>query len=85
LSNKKPQHIKSANKSKAKSPDLTLKTLDAYKAAFETCYHGKAITFNRAGKNTDGVPRWNVVIDGDKGARPMTLDEIAEATVMFTR
>lgn len=60
-------------------------TLEAYAAAFTKCYPTYAVTFERAKKTEAGAARFHVVLNGDKGNRPLTLDEINEATADFSR
>lgn len=60
------------------------KLFAAYKAAFESTFQGKSVEIVK-GKSENGSSRFNVVIDGDKGARPMSVQEIAEAVEMFQR
>lgn len=64
----------------ASSATANTSFLDAYKAAFESCYHGKNISFSKGKGGT-----YHVVIDGDKGNITLTKEDIIEATGMLSR
>lgn len=57
--------------------------LEAYKQAFLKCYPQKAISFKRMRARQHEVPRWFVVINGDKGERAFTEEELVNATRDF--
>jgi hypothetical protein len=58
--------------------------LNAYADAFTRCYPTYTVGFQKA-KSREGKPVFNVVLNGDKGNRPMTLDEIREAAAALSR
>lgn len=78
---KKPAHIptKHQQKPQGENPQVAI---GAYVAAFGKHYPQTQCEVKR-GKSRDGVPMYNVVLNGDKGDRPMTLEEIKEATTAF--
>lgn len=55
-------------------------SLLSYSSAFSRCYPGKTISFKRAPHS-----QWWVVINGDQGARPLSLAEIESSTRDFNR
>lgn len=59
----------------------TPQIIEAYSQGFLSAYPQKNLSIYGAGKNRGF---W-VEIDGDKGDRPITLDEMKEATQMFTQ
>lgn len=59
-------------------------TLNAYRDAFQRCYPTYTVTFGKT-KSRDGGAQYNVILNGDKGNRPMTLTEISEATAALSR
>lgn len=59
--------------------------LAAYAAAFQRCYPTYTVTFERAKKTQDGRAQFHVVLNGDKGNMPLTLDDMIEATANFNR
>lgn len=59
-------------------------TLNAYAAAFTKCYPTYNVEFKKI-KSRDGKTVFNVVLNGDVGNRPMTLEEISEAAAALSR
>lgn len=58
--------------------------LEAYKEAFLKCYPQKTVALKRGDRRRVGeVPRWFVVINGDKGDRAYTQEELVAATRDF--
>lgn len=57
----------------------------AYATAFQRCYPTYTVTFERAKKTQDGRAQFHVVLNGDKGNLPMTMDDLREATVNLSR
>lgn len=58
---------------------------DAYKQAFLSCYPQKTLEFQRGPRQSGGERSTWVVINGDKGSRPLLDNEIVEATRLFTQ
>lgn len=56
---------------------------EAYKQAFLSCYPQKTISFQRGPRMSGGQRSTYVVIKGERGDRPLTDNELAEATRMF--
>lgn len=54
--------------------------LQAYREAFLKCYPQKTLDFQKARNGC----HW-VIINGDRGERPLTPEDMAEATRMFNR
>lgn len=59
---------------------ISNKQQTAYADAFSKCYPGKSVDF-KPGK--DGST-W-VLIEGDKGTRPLSTSDVLEAVEMFER
>lgn len=57
--------------------------LQAYKDAFLKCYPQKTIAFKRSRVRQHEPMRWFVVINGDKGDRAFTEEELVSATRDF--
>ena len=81
MSTSKPQHIKGGKPQQPPKENPQV-AIDAYKAAFGKHYAQTSVEVKR-GKSRDGTPVYHVVLNGDKGDRPLTLDELKEATAAF--
>lgn len=59
--------------------------VQAYIEGFERCYSQAKVAVTFAGKKkfSDRLPRWNVAINGSTDGRPLTEQEMREATRMF--
>jgi len=57
---------------------VSFKTQTAYRDAFSRCYPGKSVEFKRGKDDTT----W-IIIEGDKGTRPLTNNEVEEAIEGF--
>lgn len=59
--------------------------VQAYIAGFERCYPQAKIDVTFAGRKrfNDRLPRWNVAINGNTDGRPLTEQEMREATRMY--
>lgn len=58
--------------------------IDLYIQAFERCYPGGRVQVRTVRIKGDPDPHYNVYIDGNKGDRPLTWQEMAAATRMRT-
>jgi hypothetical protein len=58
--------------------------LESYRNAFESCYPQHRLELKRGKMKNGGTGYW-VVIDGEKGDRPLSTEEILDAINMFTR
>lgn len=62
----------------------TQKIVEDYRNAFERLYPEKVISIRTAGMNfMSGLAKFWVFIDGEKGERALTLEELEEATAEF--
>ena len=69
----------------ARGSQLRNSAFDAYKEAFNRCYPAAHVEVKRAGGAArGGEPKFNVVINGDRGDLPMTLWDLQEATRAFS-
>jgi len=59
--------------------------IQAYISAFQTCYPQKNIRTRFAGTQADRTPQWWVIIDHDRGERPLTEADMKSATRDFQR
>lgn len=58
----------------------------AYREAFERRFPAKVISIRFAGKNSiSGLAKFWVFIDGEKGEKAQTIEELREATAMLLR
>ena len=62
------------NNTQSSAALATDRILNAYTEAFQSCYHDKTVTFQKAKGNA-----YNVVINGDKGDITLSLSELQEA------
>lgn len=61
-------------------------TIAAYREAFERRFPAKVISIRFAGKNNlSGLAKYWVFIDGEKGEKAQTIEELREATALLLR
>ena len=63
------------NNTQAAAALATDRILNAYTEAFQSCYHDKTVTFQKAKGNA-----YHVVINGDKGDITLNPSDLQEAT-----
>ena len=59
--------------------------LEQYKSAFKRCYPQKTIDHSHAKRRHGEVDKWWIVVDGDRGERPLTEAELRQATRDFQK
>lgn len=59
--------------------------MQSYIDAFQKCYPSANVSLKFAGKDNKGLPKYWVIIDGNKGDRPLTFAEMSEAISAFNK